>query len=313
MSPIRTLVRFSLALASISISISMSILLTARAAKAAPPTKEECVDSFGKGQDAREAGQLSQAGKLFLACAQPACPTLVQSECARAADEVTRLQPSVTFAARDGAQNDLPDTAVFVDGAAVAARLGDGKAHEVDPGRHELRFVHEGKEVTITVVVNQGEKGRGVVGLFPAPASASASAPPRAPTSFAQASAPVSDAPVLKRSSGPLVLVGLGAAAMVAGGVLVGVGLSKIPAGCSLATNQCAAPPKDPVFAEASHDVSLANLGAVLGGAGGAAFVGSLIWYFAQTPHAVAPATGSRSLTPWVGPQGAGLSFSGAL
>ena len=307
MSPIRTLVRFSLALA--SISISSSILLTARAAKAAPPTKEECVDSFGKGQDAREAGQLSQAGKLFLACAQPACPTLVQGECARAADEITRLQPSVTFAARDGAQNDLPDTAVFVDGAPVAARLGDGKAHEVDPGRHELRFVHEGKEVTITVVVNQGEKGRGVVGLFPA----SASAPPLAPTSFAQASAPVSDAPVLKRSSGPLVLVCLGAAAMVAGGVLVGVGLSKIPAGCSLSTNQCAAPPKDPVFAQASHDVSLANLGAVLGGAGGAAFVGSLIWYFAQTPHAVAPAVSSRSLSPWVGPQGAGLSFSGAL
>jgi hypothetical protein len=303
MSTIRSLVRFSLALT--------SILLTVRAAKAAPPSKEECVDSFGKGQDAREAGQLSQAGKLFLACAQPACPALVQSECARAADEITRLQPSVTFAARDGAQNDLPDTAVFVDGAPVAARLGDGKAHDVDPGRHELRFVHDGKEVTITVVVNQGEKGRGVVGLFPA--SASASAAPLAPTSFVQASAPTFDAPVMKRSSGPLVLVGLGAAAMVAGGVLVGVGLAKIPAGCSLSTNQCAAPPKDPVFAEASHGVSMANLGAVLGGAGGAAFVGSLIWYFAQTPQAVAPAIGSRSLTPWVGPQGAGLSFSGAL
>jgi hypothetical protein len=305
MSTIATLVRFSAPLA--------SILLVASAAKAAPPTKDECVDSFGKGQDAREAGQLSQAGKLFLSCAQPACPALVQSECARAADDIARLQPSVTFAARDSAQSDLPDTAVFVDSAPVAARLGDGKAHEVDPGRHEVRFVHAGKEVTLTVVVNQGEKGRGVVGVFPAPAAAA----PAASTSTSAAPAPAAalDAPVMKRSSGPLVLVGLGAAAMIAGGVLVGVGLTKIPAGCSLTTNQCAAPPKDPVFAEASRGVTMANLGAVLGGAGGAAFVGSLIWYFAQTPHAAerAPSTASRSLTPWIGPGGAGLAFSGAL
>lgn len=303
MSTIPSLVRFSAAMA--------SILLTASAAKAAPPTKEECVDSFGKGQDAREAGQLSQAGKLFLACAQPACPALVQGECARSADEITRLQPSVTFAARDGAQNDLPDTSVFVDGAPVAARLGDGNAHDVDPGRHEVRFVHAGKDVTLTVVVNQGEKGRGVVGLFPAPAAA----PSLATTPIVQARAPALHARVLKRSSGPLVLVGLGAATMVAGGVLVGVGLAKVPVGCSLTTNQCAAPSKDPVFAEASHGVSMANLGGILGGAGGAVFVGSLIWYLAQTPHAAAaePSITARSLVPWVGPQGAGLSLSGAL
>jgi hypothetical protein len=111
------------------------------------------------------------------------------------------------------------------------------------------------------------------------------------------------------------VLVGIGAAAMVAGGVLIGVGLSKVPANCSLSTNECAAPPKDPVFAQASSGVSMANLGGVVGGVGGAVFVGSLIWYLAQSPHAAAPAasTASRTLTPWVGPQGAGLSFSGAL
>ena len=291
-----------------------SILLAASAAKAAPPTKEECVDSFGKGQDAREAGQFSQAGKLFFACAQPACPALVQSDCARLADEMAKLQPSVTFAARDGAQNDLPETLVFVDGAQVAARLGDGKAHEVDPGKHEVRFVHAGKEVTITVVVNQGEKGRGVVGVFPSPPGAATTPQPLfelAPSVKQRAPS----APELKRSSGPLVLVGLGAAAMVAGGVLLGVGLSRVPASCSLATNECVAPPKDPAFAQASSGVSMANLGAVVGGAGGATFIGSLIWYFAQTPHAAAPtaSTASRSLLPWVGPQGAGLSLSGAL
>ena len=272
MSTITTLVRFSAAMA--------SILLAASAAKAASPGKEECLDSFGKGQDAREAGQLSQAGKLFLSCAQHSCPALVQSECARLADEIAKLQPSVTFVARDGAQNDLPDTLVFVDGAQVATRLGDGKAHEVDPGRHEVRFVHAGKEVTITVVVNQGEKGRGVVGLFPAPAGASLVIAP-----------PFEMTPIVKEPA------------------------SRVPASCSLSTNECVAPPKDPAFAQASSGVSMANLGAIVGGAGGATFLGSLIWYLAQTPHADAPAlsTGSRSLVPWVGPQGAGLSLSGAL
>ena len=312
MSTIPSLVRFSAAMA--------SILLAASAAKAASPGKDECVDSFGKGQDAREAGQFSQAGKLFLACAQASCPALVQSECARLADDMAKLQPSVTFVARDGAQNDLPDTLVFVDGAQVATRLGDGKAHEVDPGRHEVRFVHAGKEVKITVVVNQGEKGRGVVGLFPAPAGASPAMVPlfeMTPTvkEPAPTSVPTREVPELRRSSGPLVLVGLGAAAMVAGGVLVGVGLSRVPASCSLSTNECVAPPKDPAFAQASSGVSMANLGAIVGGAGGATFLGSLIWYLAQTPHADAPAlsTGSRSLVPWIGPQGAGLSLSGAL
>jgi hypothetical protein len=310
MSTIPYLVRFS--------AVMGSILLVASAASAAPPSKDECVDSFGKGQDAREAGQFSQAGKLFLSCAQAACPALVQSDCARLADEMAKLQPSVTFVARDGAQNDLPETLVFVDGAQVATRLGDGKAHEVDPGKHEVRFVHAGKEVTITVVVNQGEKGRGVVGVFPSPPGAATPPQPLfelAPIVKDPAPAPASDVPELKRSSGPLVLVGLGAAAMVAGGVLVGVGLSRVPASCSLATNECVAPPKDPVFAQASSGVSMANLGAVIGGAGGATFIGSLIWYFAQTPHAAAPAASaaSRSLLPWVGPQGAGLSLSGAL
>lgn len=308
MSTIPSLARFSAVLG--------SILLAASAARAAPPTKDECVDSFGKAQDAREAGQFSQAGKLFLSCAQPACPALVQSECARLADEMAKLQPSVTFVARDGAQNDLPETLVFLDGTQIATRLGDGKAHEVDPGRHEVRFVHAGKEVTVTVVVNQGEKGRGVVGVFPSlPGAPPTSLPLFEKAPIAKEPVPAPAAPGLKRSSGPLVLVGLGTAAMVAGGVLLGVGLAKIPASCSLATNECVAPPKDPVFAQASSGVSMANLGGVLGGVGGAAFVGSLIWYFAQTPHAATPAasTVSRGLVPWIGPQGAGLSFSGAL
>ena len=307
MSTFASVVRFSATVASVLLAVS---------AASAAPSKEECVDAFGKGQDAREAGQFSQAGKLFLTCAQSACPALVQSDCARFADEIARLQPSVTFVARDSGGNDLPETSVFIDGSQATARLGDGKAHDIDPGRHDVRFVHAGKEITLNVVVNQGEKGRALVGLFPSNAASSTAAPtPVVGGAPIAAPLPGPAAPEPKRSAAPLVFVGVGAAAMIAGGVLLGVGLGKVPANCSLSTHECAAPPKDPVFETASSGVSMANIGGIVGGVGGAAVIGSLIWYFAQSPRSTTPTTSSttRSLVPWLGPQGAGLSLSGSM
>jgi hypothetical protein len=274
------------------------LLLVGRAAQAAPPTKEACVDAHSKGQDARSAGQLAQASQMFLLCAQSACPDLVRSDCARFADELDKLQPTVTFAARDGAQNDLLDTSVYVDGALVTSRLGDGRVHNVDPGRHEVRFVHADKEVVLNVVVNQGEKGRPLVGAFVTALESAASPGPT----------PTPAGPEMKRPSRLLALVGVGAAAAVAGGVLVGVGYAQIPSSCSLATHQCAAPPGDPVFGKASSSVTMLNVGAIVGGAGAAVLGGGLIGYFAQP---LRPMT--TALVPWIGPQGAGLSFSGAL
>jgi hypothetical protein len=288
-------------------SLTSFILLAGPAAQAAPPTKEECVDAHGKGQDARESGQLAQASRLFFTCAQSSCPDLVRSDCARFADEIERQKSTVTFAARDSAQADLPDTSVYVDGKLVASQLGDGKAHEIDPGRHEVRFVHAGKETIVSLVVNQGEKGRTVVGTF-------ASAPLPAPTPATNPGAPQvpqPDVPELKRPAGPLILVGLGAAAAVTGGVLLGVGFGKIPANCSLSTHECSAPPKDPSFDQASSGVTLVNVGGIVGGVGVLTLASSLIWYFAQPLRPAKPVP--AALVPWVGPQGAGLSFTGAL
>jgi hypothetical protein len=291
------------------------LLLTATAAHGATQGKEECLEAHGNGQDAREAGQFARAGKLFLTCAQPTCPTLVQSDCARFADELARLQPTVTFAARDGAQRDLPETSVFMDGALVASRLGDGRAYEIDPGPHEVRFVHAGKEIVLDVVVNEGEKGRGIVGAFPSPPTAPraqqpAPATPPAPAPVVSSAAPAR-AIERKRPAGPLVLVGLGASAMVAGGVIVGVGLSGIPARCSLWTSECAAVPEDPVFEEASRGVKTANVGGVVAGLGVMTLASSLIWYLGQPLRPATPTT--AGFLPWVGLESAGLAWEGAL
>jgi hypothetical protein len=283
-------------------ALALSLAVTARPAAAAPPTKDECLEAHGKGQDAREAGQLSRASTLFLTCAQAACPDLVRADCARLADELDRQKPTVTFAARDGARRDLPDTAVYVDGAQVAGALSDGKAYDVDPGRHEVRFVHGADEVTLTVVVNQGEKGRAVVGTFAAGAPAAPSA-----TAVAEAPPRVPEAPEPRRAGGPLVLVGLGAVAAVAGGVLFGVGLARVPATCDLSAHTCAAPPGDPAFGKAAGGVTLMNVGGVVGGAGVVALGGALVWYFAQP---LRPARALTAFAPWAGPRGAGVTLT---
>ena len=77
------------------------VLALSATASAGDLTKEACLDAHSKGQDAKEAGKLSLARKLFLTCAQSSCPSLVQGDCARFADDLSRLQPTVSFAARD--------------------------------------------------------------------------------------------------------------------------------------------------------------------------------------------------------------------
>src|SRR5437879_4237529 len=88
----------------------------------AASSKDECIDAHGRGQDLREKGQLVRAKQLFLTCAQPMCPGLVQSDCSRFSEELGRIVPTVSFAARDAAAADLPMTTVYVDEVLFANR-----------------------------------------------------------------------------------------------------------------------------------------------------------------------------------------------
>src|SRR6185436_4839284 len=113
----------------------LALMLASAPAFADGPSKEVCVDSHSKGQDARDQGKISLARKLFLTCAQATCPALVQGDCARFTDDLTRLQPTISFVARDSNGADLPDTTVYVDEALLTTRL-DGQLHDLDPGKH---------------------------------------------------------------------------------------------------------------------------------------------------------------------------------
>lgn len=288
--------------------LSAGVLLASNAA--ASPTKEECVDAHAKGQAARERGQLVEAKSLFLSCAQAACPSVVQSDCARMGDEVSRAVPSVVFSARDEAGADLPATKVYVDGKLVTERVDDGRVHEFDPGKHAVRFVNEQKSVDVDVVLVQGDRNRNVsatlpMGATPAAGGGSvsvggANAAPAEPT----------------RSWAPLVLAGVGGAVLAAGVVVLAVGASGLPERCSFSDTRCAAPAGDPVFDDAKQAATMVNVGLVLGGVGVAAAAGGIAWYFLQPTSKPADETKSalRFLpSPWVGAQSGGLRVGGSF
>lgn len=269
-----------------SLLIAVLLLLSASSVRAA--TKEECLEAHGRGQVEREKGQLTRARHTLTACAQASCPSLVQADCARMSEELAHLVPTVTFVMRDAGGADLPATSVYVDDVLVTTRLDDGKSYEVDPGKHTVRYVHESGEATLRVVVNQGEKGRvlaATVGASPGAVASSASTP----TSPARVSAPraalAPDPPEAKRSTLPLGVAAVGAAVVVTGAVITGIGLSNVPSRCKVSTSECATAPNDPAIGAAQSAVSLADKGLGIGIAGAVVLAGGVVWYLLSPAH----------------------------
>lgn len=285
-----------------TVLVSLVVLSTAGTA-VADVSKEVCLDSHSKGQDARDQGKVSLARKLFMTCAQSTCPALVQGDCARFADDLTRMQPTLSFAARDGNGADLPDTTVYVDDVLTATRLDDGKPYDVDPGKHVIKLVHGGKEQNVTVVVGAGEKGRTVAVTF-------GEATPKA----AASTAITTQEPTVRRQASTTTHPGGAKVAIVVGGVLaiggsaVGlVGLSRVPSNCSVSTHQCAAPPGDESFDKASSAIQMSNIGWIAAGVGVAAIAGGFVWYF----QGEKTTRSEKLVAPWVTPESAGLAAIG--
>jgi len=280
----------------------VSVLWVATAS--ADVSKEECVDAHGRGQDARDQNKLSLARKLFLSCAQSACPALVQGDCARFADDLARQQPTVSFVARDASGADLPDTTVYVDDLLVVTRLDDGKPHDADPGKHVVKFQNNGREQVQTIVLNNGEKGRTIVATFPAagtvatPVTVGGSSP--MPRAEPQASHP----------AGAKVLLVGGVIALAAGATLSTYSLLTLPDQCSLGDHTCTGTPGSAPYDDASTSVKRANIGFIVGGVGLVAIVGGLVWYVKGEKTEREPGTIAM---PWVTSESAGFAVSGSL
>ncbi len=283
----------------------LACLLASGPAFAGDLTKEECIDAHARGQDAREQNKLSLARKLFLTCAQSSCPALVQGDCSRFVDDLSRVQPTVAFAARDASGADLPDTTVYVDDSLVATRLDDGRAYDVDPGAHTVKFVHNDVTRSTTVVLNSGEKGRTVVITFPGGESST-------PVKDARRdSAPTASGPTVHHPLGAKVLIVAGAAMVVGGAAFGIVKFASVPDECSYVDKTCLGTPGSSTYSDASSAAKGVNVGLVITGVGAAVLVGGIVWY--AKGRTVERAEPGITAVPWIDSNGAGVAISGRL
>ena len=101
--------------------------------------KNHCADAYEATQRERAAGHLLIARKNGIFCAQNSCPEVLRSDCAKWTDEIASSIPSLVLEVRSASGELLSNVYVELDGSAYADHL-DGRALELDPGRHHVRF-----------------------------------------------------------------------------------------------------------------------------------------------------------------------------
>jgi hypothetical protein len=171
-----------------------------------------CSEAFSSSAALGKAGKLTRARDALVKCASDACPAAMRPLCVADLRAIEGRIPTIVLGAT-GSAGDLTDVQVTMDGQPLSATI-DGRAVEMDPGSHTIRFEHAGVVVERLVVVREGEKDRRVIAAFTAtPALAPSGAP-----------AVVADASVAPRRPVPLGAWISGGATVVAAGFWAGFG-----------------------------------------------------------------------------------------
>jgi hypothetical protein len=189
-------------------------LLASSEARAAGPTRAECIAAADDGQKLRDDGKLSAARDKFLLCAQKACPQVIAKTCSGWREDADRDMPTATFRATDERGKELLDVTLTLD-AATEAQPISARATSLDPGEHVVHVRRtDGKTADEKFLLRPGEKNRMVEIRF-------ASTTPATTAPVVEGAAPQTAAPAATGTSDgfhvPLLgWVGLGA--FVAGG-----------------------------------------------------------------------------------------------
>ena len=143
----------------------------------------------------------------------------------------------------------------------------------------------------------------------PAPATANATAP------AGPATGPIAPEPAEKarRSPWPWVVMGVGGAAVVIGGIGAldaNKRLNNVEAKCP--NHQCVKSDTESI-AEGNSARTALNRSVIVMSVGGAAVVGGAIWWFLDKKSVDRPSNTATRVSPFVAPQLAGLSVSGAF
>ena len=216
----------------------------------------------------------------------------------------------------------IPNLVVKVDGEAVPL-AGLDVDRPTDPGFHKVEASAPGY-ATASTVVTVGEGGRGQASLKLEPAQPAATAAPVAATappspapgpaaapapawSAGPAPTPGADEATPSRV-GPIVLLAVGGAGLIVGGVFGGLALGK------KSSLDSACHPKSACPASSQGDIDGLNTDATVAtigfAAGGVALVAGGIWFLAGGRSKPKPAAKAARLVvhPYVGPLSAGVS-----
>jgi hypothetical protein len=291
--------RQSLALLALALGGVGSIATPARADDAA------CINAVEQALTLRTSGKLHDALKTLVACSDPGCPGEVRTECTQRIDAIGAAMPTLVFAVKDGAGNDLFAVTVSMDGAPLTTTL-DGRPLSIDPGEHAFRFETAGQPpLERTLVVREGEKNRVESVVLGHAAPPPPPAAPEAPT------------PVVSSSWNSRKTL-----AVMAGGVgVVGIGLGIVwSAYASSAQSQeqsnCNAsscPHRLQSVADYNAAESNATAATVSVVAGAALVAAGVVLWITAPPTASSSSAMALRIVPSILSSGGGLSIGGAL
>ena len=271
--------------------IALGVVLVPCVARAAEPTKLECIAANDAAQDLRRAGKLREAREKLALCISTTCPGPVREDCAQRLTEVDGVMPSIVFEAKDGAGNDVAGVTVTMDGQPLPSKLS-GLPVQVDPGEHRFVFEAEGLPATEkVVVVREGERDRHERVVLGQPGA------PTPPPSLSEGGSQKTIA---------YVVGGAGVVGLVIGGVF---GLVSKGTYNHAFQNECGGNPNG-CSTQGAQDGQTAHSQATISTVGfiaGAALLGGgAVLYF------TAPRGRSVAVAPTVGTAGGGLSVVGA-
>ncbi len=139
---------------------TVAVFAVTEAAAQPPRATDRCIDAHQSAQKSRQQGHYKTARHALRACIAPACPVMLQRDCATWLAELDRLQPTIVVTADDSRGRDIGGIVVYVDDSRQGLTVG-GRALEIDPGDHLLRIEAPGyAPARQTVVVVEGVKGR---------------------------------------------------------------------------------------------------------------------------------------------------------
>ncbi len=285
--------------------VGLTWLLSTAPAVAAEPTKDACIDANETAQSLRKSEKLREAEERLLVCVAASCPGPVRDDCAQRLTEVRSVIPTIVFAVKDEADQDLSAVHVTMDGALLVDKL-DGTALTINPGQHHFVFEAEGRpKEERDLLVREGEKDRRERVVLAMTPVATPVAQPESP--------PAVESPALGPTDGHTQrIAGIAVGAAGAAGIVIGTVFGIVAKStydhafkteCSGNAGACIATENGP--ADGRSASSQATVSTVAFVAGGVLLGGGALLYF------TAPKGPSIAVAPTVGAGAAGLMVRG--